>query len=97
MEREAFKKKFDAADTTFYKTWVENVVSECGKANRALQNEDAILVCDSNGNTATLEMPLGTYYAKETAVGKGYLINFAILCIVFIFSYIGNSYTILIV
>ena len=40
MEREAFKKKFDAADTTFYKTWVENVVSECGKANRALQNED---------------------------------------------------------
>lgn len=29
MEREAFKKKFDAADTTFYKTWVENVVSEC--------------------------------------------------------------------
>lgn len=40
MEREAFKKKFDAADTTFYKTWIENVVSECCKANRALQNED---------------------------------------------------------
>lgn len=40
MEREAFKKKFDAADTRFYKTWVKGVVSECGKANRALQNED---------------------------------------------------------
>ena len=40
MEREAFKKKFEVADTTFYKTWVENVVSECGKVNRTLQNED---------------------------------------------------------
>lgn len=44
MEREAFKKKFDAADTTFYKTWVENVVSECCKVNRALQNEDVSYV-----------------------------------------------------
>ena len=42
---------------------------------KTISGNDAILVCDSNGNTATLEMPLGTYYAKETAVGKGYLIN----------------------
>ena len=42
---------------------------------KTISGNDAILVCDSNGNTAILEMPLGTYYAKETAVGKGYLIN----------------------
>lgn len=42
---------------------------------KTISGNDAILVCDSNGNTATLEMPLGTYYAKETAVGKGYLIK----------------------
>lgn len=42
---------------------------------KTVTGSDAILVCDSNGNTATLEMPLGTYYAKETYAGKGYLIN----------------------
>lgn len=42
---------------------------------KTVSGNDAILVCDRNGNTATLEMPLGTYYAKETYAGKGYLIN----------------------
>lgn len=42
---------------------------------KTVTGSDAILVCDSNGNTATLEMPLGTYYVKETKAGKGYLKN----------------------
>lgn len=42
---------------------------------KTVTGSDAILVCDSNGNTATLEMPLGSYYAKETKPGKGYLKN----------------------
>lgn len=42
---------------------------------KTVTGSDAILVCDSNGNTATLEMPLGSYYVKETKAGKGYLKN----------------------
>ena len=42
---------------------------------KTVTGSDAILVCDRNGNTATLEMPLGSYYAKETKPGKGYLKN----------------------
>ena len=42
---------------------------------KTVTGSDAILVCDSNGNTAILEMPLGTYYVKETKAGKGYLKN----------------------
>lgn len=42
---------------------------------KTVSGNAAILVCDRNGNTATLEMPLGSYYAKETKPGKGYLKN----------------------
>lgn len=42
---------------------------------KTVTGSDAILVCDSNGNTATLEMPLGSYYVEETKAGKGYLKN----------------------
>lgn len=61
---------YDLAGTTY--TLYDATTNAVAKT---VSGNDAILVCDSNGNTATLEMPLGTYYAKETAVGKGYLIN----------------------
>lgn len=61
---------YDLAGTTY--TLYDATTNAVAKT---VSGNDAILVCDSNGNTATLEMPLGTYYAKETAVSKGYLIN----------------------
>lgn len=40
---------------------------------KTVSGSNAVLICNSAGNTNTLEMPIGTYYAKETAAGKGYL------------------------
>lgn len=61
---------YDLAGTTYtvYDAMTRTVA-------KTVTGSDAILVCDSNGNTATLEMPLGSYYVKETKAGKGYLKN----------------------
>lgn len=61
---------YDLAGTTY--TVYDATTNAVAKT---VTGSDAILVCDSNGNTATLEMPLGSYYVKETKAGKGYLKN----------------------
>ena len=40
---------------------------------KTVSGSNAVLTCNSAGNTNTLEMPIGTYYAKEMKAGKGYL------------------------
>lgn len=40
---------------------------------KTIDGSNAVLTCNSAGNTNTLELPIGTYYAKETVAGKGYL------------------------
>ena len=40
---------------------------------KTVSGSNAVLTCNNAGDTNTLEMPIGTYYAKETAAGKGYL------------------------
>ena len=39
---------------------------------KTVSGSNAVLTCNSAGNTNTLEMAIGTYYAKETKAGKGY-------------------------
>lgn len=39
---------------------------------KTVSGSNAALTCNSAGNTNTLELPIGTYYAKETKAGKGY-------------------------
>lgn len=51
----------------------------CSKVAKAYKTDgstyDAKLVCDKNGDTETLSMKKGTYYAKETKTGKGFSID----------------------
>lgn len=60
---------YDLAGTTY------TLYTDVNATNvaKTVSGSNAVLTCNSAGNTNTLEMPIGTYYAKETAVGKGYL------------------------
>lgn len=60
---------YDLAGTTY------TLYTDVNATNvaKTVSGSNAVLICNSAGNTNTLEMPIGTYYAKETAVGKGYL------------------------
>lgn len=60
---------YDLAGTT-YTLYTDVSATNVAKT---ISGSNAVLTCNSAGNTNTLEMPIGTYYAKETAVGKGYL------------------------
>lgn len=40
-----------------------------------ISGNNAVLTCNSAGNTNTLEMPIGKYVVKETKAGKGYLLD----------------------
>lgn len=40
---------------------------------KTISGNNAVLTCNSAGNTNTLEMPIGKYVVKETKAGKGYL------------------------
>jgi len=42
---------------------------------KTISGNNAVLTCDSAGNTNTLEMPIGKYVVKETKAGKGYLLD----------------------
>lgn len=42
---------------------------------KTISGNNAVLTCNSAGNTNTLELPIGSYKVKETKVGKGYLKN----------------------
>lgn len=61
---------YDLAGTTY--TVYDATTNAVAKT---VTGSDAILVCDSNGNTAILEMPIGKYVVKETKAGKGYQLN----------------------
>ena len=39
---------------------------------KTVSGNNAVLTCNSAGNTNTLEMPIGKYVVKETKAGKGY-------------------------
>ena len=60
---------YDLAGTTY------TLYTDVNATNvaKTVSGSNAVLTCNSAGNTNTLEIPIGTYYAKETAVGKGYL------------------------
>ena len=60
---------YDLAGTT-YTLYTDVSATNVAKT---ISGSNAVLTCNSAGNTNTLELPIGTYYAKETAVGKGYL------------------------
>lgn len=42
---------------------------------KTISGNNAVLTCNSAGNTNTLEMPIGKYVVKETKAGKGYLLD----------------------
>lgn len=42
---------------------------------KTISGNNAILTCNSAGNTNTLELPIGKYVVKETKAGKGYLLD----------------------
>lgn len=42
---------------------------------KTVSGSNAVLTCNSAGNTNTLEMPIGKYVVKETKAGKGYQLN----------------------
>ena len=42
---------------------------------KTISGNNAVLTCNSAGNTNTLEMPIGKYVVKETKAGKGYQLN----------------------
>lgn len=42
---------------------------------KTVSGNNAVLTCNSAGNTNTLEMPIGKYVVKETKAGKGYQLN----------------------
>lgn len=60
---------YDLAGTTY------TLYTDVNATNvaKTVSGSNAVLTCNSAGNTNTLEMPIGTYYAKETKAGKGYL------------------------
>lgn len=49
--------------------------SDCTKKAKDVNGDDAVLTTDSSGNTNTLEMEPGTYYAKEVTASKGYKLD----------------------
>lgn len=59
---------YDLAGTTY--TLYTNVSAT--NVAKTISGSNAVLTCNSAGNTNTLELPIGTYYAKETKAGKGY-------------------------
>lgn len=42
---------------------------------KTISGNNAVLTCNSAGNTNTLELPIGKYVVKETKAGKGYLLD----------------------
>lgn len=44
-----------------------------GTAAKTVDGKDAILICDGNGNTNTLQMTTGDYVVKEINAGSGYI------------------------
>lgn len=60
---------YDLAGTT-YTLYTDVSATNVAKT---ISGSNAVLTCNSAGNTNILELPIGTYYAKETAAGKGYL------------------------
>lgn len=83
---------YDLAGTTY--TLYTDVNAK--NVAKTVSGSNAVLTCNSAGNTNTLEMPIGTYYAKETAVGKGYLKSDQVLgpFILTAANTVGNPYVI---
>lgn len=49
--------------------------SACTTQAKDIDGNNAILTTDANGNTNTLSMSVGTYYAKEVTPGAGYRLD----------------------
>lgn len=54
--------------------------------------KNAVLVCDSNGDSVAINMVAGTYYAKETKAGKGYALDPRVYPIVLTDAYENTPY-----
>lgn len=61
---------YDLAGTT-YTVYNEDGVTVA----KTVSGNNAVLTCNSAGNTNTLELPIGKYVVKETKAGKGYQLN----------------------
>lgn len=59
---------YDLAGTTY------TLYTDVNATNvaKTVSGSNAVLTCNSAGNTNTLEMPIGTYYAKETKAGNSW-------------------------
>ena len=47
----------------------------CTTAAKDANGNNAVLTTDAAGNAPAIEMKTGTYYAKETSAGRGYMLD----------------------